>query len=256
MAVLVATASTAKPLDIGAMVKEAGLTALVMLALTVVLVGFEIRDVPGGLEIHTRFADVAIVTLLAFVGRIALVLLREHRHRAVLLVGVPFTLLVLVLLLSEAIFGLFGLDATGADLKRFLPFKSPVVMWVVAIVSLIFTMRAGLGLWRAETGISLEDREKAMDRFSARVQRVAVFLGPILLTFAIALPFLPFVDRRILDIGILVVTYIMLGWGLNVVVGLAGLLDLGYVAFYAVGAYSYALLATHFDLSFWVCLPS
>ena len=45
-----------------------------------------------------------------------------------------------------------------------------------------------------------------------------------------------------LDIAILVVTYIMLGWGLNIVVGLAGLLDLGYVAFYAVGAYSYALL--------------
>jgi branched-chain amino acid transport system permease protein len=47
----------------------------------------------------------------------------------------------------------------------------------------------------------------------------------------------------------------MLGWGLNIVVGLAGLLDLGYVAFYAVGAYSFALLAQYFDLSFWVCLP-
>ena len=47
----------------------------------------------------------------------------------------------------------------------------------------------------------------------------------------------------------------MLGWGLNIVVGLAGLLDLGYVAFYAVGAYSYALLSTTFGLSFWVCLP-
>ena len=47
----------------------------------------------------------------------------------------------------------------------------------------------------------------------------------------------------------------MLGWGLNIVVGLAGLLDLGYVAFYAVGAYSYALLAQHFELSFWICLP-
>src|SRR5260370_2525101 len=47
----------------------------------------------------------------------------------------------------------------------------------------------------------------------------------------------------------------MLGWGLNVVVGLAGLLDLGYVAVYAVGVYSYALLATNFGLSFWVCLP-
>ena len=47
----------------------------------------------------------------------------------------------------------------------------------------------------------------------------------------------------------------MLGWGLNVVVGLAGLLDLGYVAFYAVGAYSFALLARWFGLSFWEALP-
>ncbi|MFK8033397.1 MAG: high-affinity branched-chain amino acid ABC transporter permease LivM, partial [Hyphomicrobiales bacterium] len=44
-------------------------------------------------------------------------------------------------------------------------------------------------------------------------------------------------------------------WGLNIVVGLAGLLDLGYVAFYAVGAYSFALLAQYFDLGFWICLP-
>src|SRR3546814_21038539 len=47
----------------------------------------------------------------------------------------------------------------------------------------------------------------------------------------------------------------MLGWGLNIVVGLAGLLDLGYVAFYAVGAYTYALLSQHFGLRFWACLP-
>ncbi len=45
------------------------------------------------------------------------------------------------------------------------------------------------------------------------------------------------------------------GLGLNIVVGLAGLLDLGYVAFYAVGAYSYALLSTYLGLSFWVLLP-
>jgi branched-chain amino acid transport system permease protein len=55
--------------------------------------------------------------------------------------------------------------------------------------------------------------------------------------------------------GVQIMIYVMLGWGLNIVVGLAGLLDLGYVAFYAVGAYSYALLATTFGLSFWILLP-
>lgn len=73
------------------------------------------------------------------------------------------------------------------------------------------------------------------------------------------------------NFGIQILIYIMLGWGLNIVVGLAGLLDLGYVAFYAVGAYSYALLATSAPIKafmadligptfwtawgFWLCLP-
>ena len=57
------------------------------------------------------------------------------------------------------------------------------------------------------------------------------------------------------NFGIQILIYVMLGWGLNIVVGLAGLLDLGYVAFYAVGAYSYALLAKTLGLSFWVLLP-
>ncbi|HVW55895.1 MAG TPA: high-affinity branched-chain amino acid ABC transporter permease LivM [Rhizobiaceae bacterium] len=57
------------------------------------------------------------------------------------------------------------------------------------------------------------------------------------------------------NFGIQILIYVMLGWGLNIVVGLAGLLDLGYVAFYAVGAYSYSLLAIHFGWSFWILLP-
>src|SRR5258708_15852844 len=57
------------------------------------------------------------------------------------------------------------------------------------------------------------------------------------------------------NFGVQILIYVMLGWGLNLVVGLAGLLDLGYVAFYAVGAYSYALLAKTFGLSFWILLP-
>src|ERR1700744_3932459 len=80
-------------------------------------------------------------------------------------------------------------------------------------------------------------------------------VAPLLLIFAFLVPVIFYNQRYILDLGILVLTYVMLGWGLNVVVGLAGLLDLGYVAFYAVGAYSYALLATAFGWSFWVCLP-
>ncbi|KYG20317.1 ABC transporter permease [Bradyrhizobium sp. AT1] len=81
------------------------------------------------------------------------------------------------------------------------------------------------------------------------------YVAPALLIFTLLVPVIFYNQRYILDLAILVLTYVMLGWGLNVVVGLAGLLDLGYVAFYAVGAYSYALLATNFGWSFWVCLP-
>ncbi|RXG95982.1 MULTISPECIES: high-affinity branched-chain amino acid ABC transporter permease LivM [Bradyrhizobium] len=87
------------------------------------------------------------------------------------------------------------------------------------------------------------------------VSFIGRFLAPALLIFTLLVPVFFYDQRYILDLAILVLTYVMLGWGLNVVVGLAGLLDLGYVAFYAVGAYSYGLLATNFGWSFWICLP-
>src|SRR5207244_10852002 len=93
------------------------------------------------------------------------------------------------------------------------------------------------------------------DELTAPAAQVGRFFGLALLAFAIVEPIIFYDNRYVLDLGILVLTYVMLGWGLNIVVGLAGLLDLGYVAFYAVGAYSYAILATHFELSFWICLP-
>jgi branched-chain amino acid transport system permease protein len=71
--------------------------------------------------------------------------------------------------------------------------------------------------------------------------------------FALVFPFtFSMYQTNIMITGLI---YVMLGLGLNIVVGLAGLLDLGYVAFYAVGAYSYALLNHHFGIGFWVALP-
>ena len=69
---------------------------------------------------------------------------------------------------------------------------------------------------------------------------------------AVIFPFMS--DRGGVDLATLVLIYIMLGLGLNIVVGLAGLLDLGYVGFYAVGAYTYALLAMYFGMGFWTGL--
>lgn len=64
-----------------------------------------------------------------------------------------------------------------------------------------------------------------------------------------------FVSEYRVNVVITAMIYVVLGLGLNIVVGLAGLLDLGYVAFYAVGAYTYALLNYHYGVSFWIALP-
>jgi len=79
---------------------------------------------------------------------------------------------------------------------------------------------------------------------------------PILIAVSVFAIVFPFVFSMYqINIMITGLIYVMLGLGLNIVVGLAGLLDLGYVAFYAVGAYAYALLNHHYGMGFWSALP-
>jgi branched-chain amino acid transport system permease protein len=78
----------------------------------------------------------------------------------------------------------------------------------------------------------------------------------IALLFAGLIAFGLVADEYLLDIGVLVGVYTILGLGLSIVIGQAGLLDLGYIAFYAIGAYWTALLSTHFGVSFWILLPT
>ncbi len=75
----------------------------------------------------------------------------------------------------------------------------------------------------------------------------------VLLIFSLAFPLV--FDTYQTTIMISALIYVVLGLGLNISVGLAGLLDLGYVAFFGVGAYTYALLNHHFGLGFWTVLP-
>lgn len=84
------------------------------------------------------------------------------------------------------------------------------------------------------------------------VSQSKAFLGG-LLAILVVIPW--FVSGYQTSILITAMMYIILGLGLNIVVGMAGLLDLGYVAFYATGAYTYALLNHYYGLGFWTCLP-
>lgn len=119
---------------------------------------------------------------------------------------------------------------------------------VAVLVGLTFVGRFALVMWKATRPVATKAK-----KVTAPGKGIGRFVAPVLLVLAATMPL--YASRYIIDIGILVLTYVMLGWGLNIVVGLAGLLDLGYVAFYAVGAYSYALLAQDFGLGFWTCLP-
>src|SRR5437667_6299280 len=108
---------------------------------------------------------------------------------------------------------------------------------------------------------ALRPRREDAERAATHARRVR-WLTPFTLGFALLYPALALsivgtqgAVKWIDNFELPMLIYVILGCGLISVVGLAGLLDLGYGAFYAVGAYSYALLANTFGLSFWILLP-
>ncbi|CAK0774539.1 branched-chain amino acid transport system permease protein [uncultured Gammaproteobacteria bacterium] len=221
-----------RPLALFAIGRESAVAAGVALLLTAPLIGVRTIEASARLAVAFRPWEVAVVVVLVFLGRLGIALIRE---------GWP------------------GLTLAGAAVvaaaSALAPFPVEPLRVMALVGTAIVALRAGFALRNRSSALSQAGRDRRMDRFGARVQDATAWIGPIAVVFALALPLMPFADRRVIDIGILLLTYIMLGWGLNIVVGLAGLLDLGYVAFYAVGAYSYALLAQTFGFSFWLCLP-
>ena len=104
------------------------------------------------------------------------------------------------------------------------------------------------GIQKVETGI---DRVTLSQRL-LRDRRFTMPALVVVCVVAVAFPFVFSIYQT--NIMITAMIYVLLGLGLNIVVGVAGLLDLGYAAFYCVGAYSYALLNYHFGFGFWTVL--
>ena len=212
------------------MLKDAGITAFVAAALGFFVVGFRTVDQGGGkgLGFDYQLVDLAVAIVAIFVGRLGLSMAANGLRWPAIVLGV-------------------AMIAAGAS-----PMKMPsgFLHWFVALGGVVLVIRA---VWpwandamgaaaRTPSGVALG-------------QAGAKWFGWLLLAGAVLLPAMPFADQKTMDLGVLILTYVMLGWGLNIVVGLAGLLDLGYVAFYAVGAYAYALLSTQYGLGFWTVLP-
>lgn len=146
----------------------------------------------------------------------------------------------------------FALIALGAAILL-LPFrgiKAAIILFAAISTlcsSFIFLRRYAGPLKKKLQPVSMKLNEGFRSAVHGRIS------GYLLFIFLIALPFM--VRGYLLDIAILTGIYIILALGLNVMVGFAGLLNLGYAAFYAIGAYSYALLNLKLGLGFWQALP-
>ena len=130
-------------------------------------------------------------------------------------------------------------------------------MIMVAIGTFVISILGRILMERSQTRREKRALQRA-EKFNLIqiILREPKYLYPLAfaaMAFALAFPWIFSTYQT--NIMITALMFVVLGLGLNIVVGLAGLLDLGYVAFYAVGAYSYALLNLHFDLGFWTVLP-
>lgn len=151
----------------------------------------------------------------------------------------PLTTATLVLILTTPI---SGLVLNGYDFN--LKWQPPLLLALTA-----FFIHLGLMILNRRTTQKKSASPQKTSHHPAWL-RLATLLLPLL---GLILPFL--LGKYWLTIAILALIYILLGLGLNIVVGLAGMLDLGFVAFYAVGAYGFALGQEYLGLSFWAAIP-
>lgn len=160
---------------------------------------------------------------------------------------------IITLIISYPIIG-FNLEAQGISVTLTGADTSTVVLVLLAAVVVflfqLFRDQIMGGLKRIPSPMPKTQKEPMAENKRAKIESW-VLTGIVVL--ALFWPF--FVSRGAVDLATLVLIYVMLALGLNVVVGLAGLLDLGYVAFYAVGAYTFALLSQYAGISFWMALP-
>ncbi|KZB57159.1 MULTISPECIES: high-affinity branched-chain amino acid ABC transporter permease LivM [Thalassospira] len=232
-------------------VKELAFFAVIALLMSVMILGVETVDRPTGLELAVRWDLVITAIISTIIGRLALIIRRENISR----VGQA----VLITVAAVAVFEMFVRfrdmdDRWASPVFIDMAFSSVTsIVLAIAFIAIVFAI-AYFSMKKATA-----EEEESGSKLSAKIQLAyrtnTKKIGALGIVFFIIFPFLFGENRSAIDLATLVMIYIMLGWGLNIVVGLAGLLDLGYVAFYAVGAYSYALLSQHFDLSFWLCLP-
>ncbi|WP_203299649.1 high-affinity branched-chain amino acid ABC transporter permease LivM [Marinobacter sediminum] len=159
----------------------------------------------------------------------------------------------ITLLISYPILG-FNLEAKGINVTIVGADTTTILgVLLAAVVVFLFQLFRDQIMGRVGDLRSLTAGKPKEPMAENRRAKIESWVLTGIVVLALFWPF--FMSRGAVDLATLVLIYIMLALGLNVVVGLAGLLDLGYVAFYAVGAYTFALLSQYLGVSFWVALP-
>ncbi len=242
---------------------DAGVALFVVFMLSVLMVGTQTQAQQGQpLSYITRFDTVFWAVVLVPVGRFFLSLDRHGKPVPAILGG---TIGFLYLFGGVALAWLtgtvgettddFGMPIAVVQSGLPLPFADPIVNAIYGLGYFYVVATSLVGLRNARSAKDQDALEAAQRRKAVRARHFSSILGVVLVVVGLLLPWTPWGNRSLVETLTLILTYIMLGWGLNIVVGLAGLLDLGYVAFYAVGAYSYAKLSVDLGLSFWASLP-
>lgn len=139
----------------------------------------------------------------------------------------------------------FGFQILRSGMNTTVQPEWPLIFYGMAAVFIVQLLRPALSGTLSKRGVSFK-----LPPMGDRVRQVLIVS---LVLLALIWPF--FSGRSQIDIATLVLIYVMLALGLNIVVGYAGLLDLGFVGFYAVGAYTYALMFHWLGLGFWWALP-
>jgi branched-chain amino acid transport system permease protein len=191
---------------------------------------------------------VAAATVLGTVG--AGVVLLPARVRRPLVSGLAAVLL--IGLLSETIVLSWGNRGLGLAVRRVVfAARGLSIVGVLAI----FVIVAGISVLWSSRGDRIKQRVAALPPGQQRTLRWGSIGLAILVLLFLPLLLRTYLSEVIDNVGL----YVLMGLGLNIVVGFAGLLDLGYVAFFAIGAYTMALLTpSEFgvaNLSFWTALP-
>ncbi len=238
------------------LISSLSLVVLVLVAEPLDLRRFLISVSPELIEVLTfgqgpmpgLFILMAVATVLGLVGA-GLVLLPGRVRRPVL---TSLTAVLLIGLLSETIILSWGNQGLGLAIRQVV--FAARGLSVVGVLT-VFVIVAGVNALWSSRGDRLKERIAALPPGRQRALRWGGIGLAILVLLILPVFLRTYLSEVVVNIGL----YVLMGLGLNIVVGFAGLLDLGYVAFFAIGAYTMALLTPSeyglVNLTFWTALP-